>query len=234
MPYRLLERPREMHYQEGNLGFGAGESVMVSMRRIGSANSAVRSALIEAAAELMGAEGHGAVTVRRLAERAAVKWQIIHYYFRSMEELYLEVVRRSAELYLERQREALARPDPLRAIWELTIYSGGIRLEAEFMALANRLPSVRTLLADFMSRSRDMQTEALLRAGGGNEEVKPPANGPKPEAMALIMRAIARALVMEAELGVTSGHEATLEAIENYLDAAERGASLRANEGVKQ
>ena len=42
-------------------------------------------------------EGYAAVTSRRLANKAGLKPQLVHYYFRTMEELFLEVFRRRAE-----------------------------------------------------------------------------------------------------------------------------------------
>ena len=42
-------------------------------------------------------EGYAAVTSRRVADAAGLKPQLVHYYFRTMEDLFLEVFRRRAE-----------------------------------------------------------------------------------------------------------------------------------------
>ena len=56
------------------------------MRRIGSEDSKTRSALLDAAQALMLEEGYAAVTSRRVAARADLKPQLVHYYFRTMDE----------------------------------------------------------------------------------------------------------------------------------------------------
>ena len=88
---------------------------MASTRRIGSEDSKTRSALLDAAQELMLEEGYAAVTSRRVAARADLKPQLVHYYFRTMDDLFLALFRRGAERNLDRQERALASPQPLRA-----------------------------------------------------------------------------------------------------------------------
>ena len=73
-----------------------------------------RAMLIEAAVEIIRTEGYGALSARRLAEKVGLKRQIVHYYFRTIEELLLSVVRFYGDSGLARMREAL-RDDPLHA-----------------------------------------------------------------------------------------------------------------------
>ena len=42
-------------------------------------------------------EGYAAVTSRRVAEQAGLKPQLVHYYFRTMDDLFLEMFRRGAD-----------------------------------------------------------------------------------------------------------------------------------------
>ena len=70
---------------------------MASARRIGAPDAKNRSVLIDAAEQLTLEEGYAAVTSRRVAEQAGLKPQLVHYYFRTMEELFLAVFRRRAE-----------------------------------------------------------------------------------------------------------------------------------------
>ena len=56
-----------------------------------------RGVLLDAAEQLMLEDGYAAVTSRRVAERAGLKPQLVHYYFRTMDELFIEVFRRRAE-----------------------------------------------------------------------------------------------------------------------------------------
>jgi len=52
-------------------------------------------------------EGYAAVTSRRVAAEAGLKPQLVHYYFRTMDDLFLALYRRRADQGLERGRQAL-------------------------------------------------------------------------------------------------------------------------------
>ena len=75
--------------------------------------------LLDAAEQLLIEEGYAAVTSRRVADRAGLKPQLVHYYFRTMDELFLELFRRRAELMQHYQVRALESEQPLWALWEL-------------------------------------------------------------------------------------------------------------------
>ena len=80
-----------------------------------------RAALIDAAEALMIEDGYAAVTSRRVAEKAGLKPQLVHYYFRTMDDLFLEVFRRYADLGIEAHRQALESAQPLWALWRFGI-----------------------------------------------------------------------------------------------------------------
>ena len=82
---------------------------MTSARRIGAPDAKNRALLLDAAEQLMLEEGYAAVTSRRLANKAGLKPQLVHYYFRTMEELFVEVFRRRAEEGLRCRRECCSR-----------------------------------------------------------------------------------------------------------------------------
>ena len=71
-------------------------------RRIGAPDSKTRAQLMDAAELVLREEGYAAVTSRRVAARAGLKPQLVHYYFRTMDDLFLEVFRRRAEENLAR------------------------------------------------------------------------------------------------------------------------------------
>lgn len=85
---------------------------MASPRRIGSPDAKNRAILLDAAEQLMLEEGYAAVTSRRVASKAGLKPQLVHYYFRTMDDLFLDVFRRRGEEGLQRQAEALASAQP--------------------------------------------------------------------------------------------------------------------------
>ena len=146
-------------------------------RRIGAPDAKNRSVLLDAAERLMLEEGYAAVTSRRVADKAGLKPQLVHYYFRTMEDLYLAVFRRRAEQGLEAQAQALQSPQPLWALWR---YSSDPRITAftvEFMALASHRTELRAEFARygelFRDRERQALAEALRRYGIDTSEVPP-------------------------------------------------------------
>src|SRR5271168_70478 len=116
---------------------------MTSARRIGAPDAKNRGVLLDAAEQLMLDEGYAAVTSRRVAAEAALKPQLVHYYFRTMDDLFLALYRRRADLGLERHAAALASDQPLWEVWELSRDPRGTALTMEFVALSNHRKAIR-------------------------------------------------------------------------------------------
>src|SRR5579862_7618375 len=85
-----------------------------------SAKGSSRSALLRAAETLMRESGYAAVTSRALAARAGLKPQLVHYYFRTMDDLFLALWQRRADNLFAQQDEILKSPKPLKAVWNVT------------------------------------------------------------------------------------------------------------------
>jgi len=187
---------------------------MTSARRIGAPDAKNRGLLLDAAEQLMLEEGYAAVTSRRLAHKAGLKPQLVHYYFRTMEELFLEVFRRRAEEGLEAQAQALQSPQPLWALWRFGTDPAFTRISMEFMALANHRKEMRAEIAYYAERFRDEQrqavTAALQRYGVEGEDVPPVV-------WTVLMTSLSRFLVLEQAIGMSGGHAETLELVEKYL-----------------
>lgn len=191
---------------------------MTTTRRLGTEDSATRAALLDAAQRLLFEEGYAAVTSRRVAARADLKPQLVHYYFRTMDDLFLALIRRGAEQNLERQARALASPQPLRALWEFSNDPVGTRVTVELYALANHRKALRTELAAYAEQFRRLQRDALaqvLENAGVDPDVMPP------EAAMVLMTSVSRVLVMEEALGMTTGHAEMRALVERYLTGVE-------------
>jgi AcrR family transcriptional regulator len=187
---------------------------MASTRRLGTEDSTTRHALLDAAERLLLEEGYAAVTSRRVAARAGLKPQLVHYYFRTMDDLFLALVRRGAEQNLERQARALASPEPLRALWELSNDPAGTRSTVELFALANHRKALRAELAAYAEKFRRAQLDALapvLEGYGVDPQAFPP------EAVLVLVTSLSRVLVMEEVLGVTTGHPEMRALVERCL-----------------
>ena len=181
-------------------------------------DSTTRDMLIGATIQLMVDEGYAAATSRRVAAEAGVKPALVHYYFPTMDELYLEVFRRGAAGYLERQKEALASKRPLHAFWDVLTEPKDTRLLLEFMGLGNHRKAIRTEIAAWSERWREMQITALnfiVREHGVDTSEFPPAG------LALIIAAVGRMLILEQALGTALGHREAVALVDRFLDRFE-------------
>ena len=179
-------------------------------RRLGTETAKTRIALLDAAERLMRESGYAAVTSRRLAAEAGVKPQLVHYYFRTMDDLFVALFRRIAEAIFARQAEALASPRPLAMLWDLTSDPADVVLHHEFVALANHRKSIRAEIAEFGNQYRRNQRAILAQAlpaeGLGSAAVLP-----------VLGELIARGLVLEQALGVDEGHAETIAALAAFV-----------------
>jgi AcrR family transcriptional regulator len=193
---------------------------MTSARRIGAPDAKNRVLLLDAAERLMLEEGYAAVTSRRLANRAGLKPQLVHYYFRTMEELFLEVFRRRAEEALEVHAQMLKLPQPLWALWRFGTDPAFTRISMEFMALANHRKEMRAEIAYYAERFREEQRQAvataLERYGSRIQDEGQDIDIP-PVVWTVLMSSLSRFLVLEQAIGMSAGHAETVELVENYL-----------------
>ena len=189
-----------------------------SSRRIGAEDSKTRAQLVDAAERLLIDEGYAAVTSRRVAAKAGLKPQLVHYYFRTMDDLFLEVLRRRADHDLARFEQAIAADGSLRNLWRLNNDPRGAAFNIEFVALANHRKAIRAEIARYAERFRAAQTEAIrasLAAAGIDEEQLPPV------AALLLMTGLSQVFALEQALGVTSGHRTTRAFIERSISELE-------------
>jgi AcrR family transcriptional regulator len=173
-----------------------------------------RAAILRAATEILQDDGYAAVTSRRIAERAGLKSKLVHYYFESMEEIFLTVYRAAEDQYYERQAKALVSPNPLRALWELNSDSYNTRVLQELIALASHHESLRKEIARAGQRSRTVQAIAFEKAVSRLPRKAPPI---PPQFLALLMTGTARLMAMDRVLGVTAGHTEAKATIEAFL-----------------
>ena len=173
---------------------------MTSARRIGAPDAKNRGLLLDAAEQLMLEEGYAAVTSRRLANKAGLKPQLVHYYFRTMEELFLEVFRRRAEEGLRCRRKCCSRRSRCGRCGDSAPIPRFTRISMEFMALANHRKEMRAEIAYYAERFRDEQrqavTAALQRYGVDSEDMPPVV-------WTVLMTSLSRFLVLEQAVGMS-------------------------------
>jgi len=196
----------------------------VPSRRIGSEDSKTRAQLLDAAERLMRDQGYAAVTSRRVATEAGLKPQLVHYYFRTMDELFVALFRRRAEENIERFERAVAEDGSLTNLWRLNSDPRGAAFTLEFVALANHRKEIRAEIARFAERFRAAQVEAVERAladAGVDEAQLPPIVG------LLMMTGLSQVLALEDTLGMTAGHDTTRAFVEERLAVLEDRSSSR-------
>ena len=197
---------------------------MASNRRIGLEQSKTRALLLDATEQIMRDEGYAAVSSRRVASRAGLKPQLVHYYFRTMDDLFLALFRQRTEEGIARHAEALASDQPLRALWEVSRDPEGTALIMEFSALANHRKVIAAEIQHYGDRLREMQVAALARTlegRGVDPDVLPPV------VASILISSVSLFLRMEDGIGMSSGHAETEALIERWITQLEPGDPAR-------
>jgi TetR/AcrR family transcriptional regulator len=192
---------------------------MASSRRRGAESSAVRAALVAAADQLIREEGYPSVTARNLADKINLKRQIVHYYFHSMDEVFIAVIRSGAEKVRPRLEAALISDQPLRRLWEINSDPALATLTLELSALASRRPAVRAEVKRCAEEFRDLQTQILIQhlaARGIAPELQPIV-------ATVLLTSLSQVLTLEAAIDIERGHAETLAFVDACLRAFAEG-----------
>ncbi|BBX46365.1 TetR family transcriptional regulator [Mycobacterium cookii] len=197
-----------------NTSTGAWSQAMTSERRIGAPEAKNRGVLLDAAEHLMLEEGYAAVTSRRVAEKAALKPQLVHYYFRTMDDLFLAAFRRRAEAGLEVQAQVLQSPQPLWALWRFSTDPAATAITMEFIAVANHRKALKAEIAYYAERFREEQRKALTTILDRYDVARVQI---PPLVWSVLMTSVSRVLVIERALDMSAGHDETIEIVESYL-----------------
>lgn len=184
----------------------------------GEKNQLTRSAILDATEQILREEGYAAVSSRKVAAKAGLKSQLVHYHFGTMDDLFLALFRRVEEQHFHLLAQAMASKQPLRALWELSIDAGKPRLSKDFIALATHHEALRTEIARSTERTRSLQVAALRRI---LEERAMSTDAFPPAALAILMEGAARLMVSETALGTTAGHAETIAFVEAQIDRLE-------------
>ncbi len=185
-----------------------------STRRRGKEKSETRTELIRAARELLLTEGQAGVTSRRVAQVVGLKHQIVHYYFPTIDDLLIEVMRLGGEETLARLRTALESDNPLDEAWKLNSDPQAALPAAETNALAMRRPGMRNAVQKYAQEIRLVQSEAVQRQFKikGIESTIPPI------VATVLMTGISQLLAIESAIGITVGHAETLKWLHEVLE----------------
>jgi AcrR family transcriptional regulator len=191
---------------------------MAEQRRPRAATVEKRLRLLDVTEQIMLEEGYAAVSSRSVAARAGINAPLVHYYFPSLDDLFVAVFRRRAERNVERMATALASPTPLRAWWELASDPRGTALLAELSAAANHRTALQADLAELARDVRRMQIDALatiLDDCGIDADLFPPA------LVAAGIQGLALVVVEDGSRGYDTGHDEARAAMERLVGCLE-------------
>jgi AcrR family transcriptional regulator len=189
----------------------------VEPRRRRASSEAKRLRLLDAAEELMLTDGYAAVTSRALAAKVGIPPGLVHYYFATLDDLFVELLRRRATPTITRMEDALSAPEPLRAWWEIASDPRGTRLFTELLAAANHRPPLKVELGEMAKRVRAAQVEALRR-------LLPEygLDGFAPALIASTVQGLAFSTVSDAVAGFDTDHDIAIEATRALIDELEQ------------
>lgn len=187
-------------------------------RRHPSDDATNRDALLDAAEQLMLDKGYAAVTSRRVAAEAGVAGPLVHYYFGTMDELFVAIFRRSAEQAIERLIRALSSRQPLWGLWEISRDYFNTSLLLEFNALARHRETVRAEIAACSQAFRQAQLDAV---GNVLQSYGAEASTWQPSAVVLLMSAIARLLLVDEACDIHIGHAELVDLVERHIKELE-------------
>lgn len=183
-------------------------------RRLGKESAENRIALIDAAERLLRREGYTAITARTVATEADLKMSLVYYYFETMDDLIMEVIRKSSAKRIKLFVQAMATKDPLKALWELHRDHTDGPSSTELLALANRREAIRNEAVSSARHFRTLEIEAVnqLLTSRGIDTNSYPAAG-----IVTIITAFTRAKAQDEALGIDEGYREAMQIVETAI-----------------
>jgi TetR/AcrR family transcriptional regulator len=191
--------------------------------------SATAESFLDAAERLLVEVGHAAISTRRLAAEAQANQGLVHYYFGSMDELFVQVLERFTERLVARQREMYAADVPFiekwRTAWRFQqedLEAGYSRIWMELRALSWSHPELRPRIAHVNEEWRGVLREAFTHAA---EEYGLDADELPVDVLVTMTMTFAQGYAIERLEGIDEGHEELLDWIERWIEGLESNRS---------
>jgi AcrR family transcriptional regulator len=183
-------------------------------------------AFLDAAERLLIEVGYSGITTRRLAEEAGANHGLVHYYFGSMENLFVRVLERFTERLVARQRKMYSRTDmsglekwrAAMGYLESDLAAGYPKIWLELQALGWNRPDIAERVAQVNGQWRAVLTEAfdqMMGEYGIDRERFPLA------AMVSLVITFNEGIMVERLSGISTGHREAMEMVERWLESLE-------------
>jgi AcrR family transcriptional regulator len=191
-----------------------------------SSRAETEDAFLDAAERLLIGLGYSGISTRRLAEEAGANHGLVHYYFGSMENLFVRVLERFTERLVARQREMYARTDisgvekwnTAMGFLESDLAAGYPKIWLELQALGWNRPDIAERVAEVNREWRDVLTDAfdrMMDEYGVDRERFPLA------AIVSLVMTFNEGIMVERLSGISTGHRDLLGMVERWLESHE-------------
>jgi AcrR family transcriptional regulator len=191
-----------------------------------STRADTEDAFLDAAERLLIGIGYSGITTRRLAEEAGANHGLVHYYFGSMENLFVRVLERFTERLVARQREMYVRTDisgvekwkTAMGYLESDLAAGYPKIWLELQALGWNRPDIAERVAQVNREWRAVLTEAfdqMMDEYGLDREQFPLAG-----VVSLVMT-FNEGIMVERLSGISAGHSDLMGMVERWLEPLE-------------
>jgi AcrR family transcriptional regulator len=188
---------------------------------VSSARVEGMEAILDGAESLLVEVGYAAITTRNLAQRAGVNHGLVHYYFGSMDEVFLQVLERYTARLTARQRALYAADVPFIEKWRTAMRhlvdsqeAGYQKIWFELQAMAWNHPEMRARVG----RNLDEWQAVLAPAfRDGMRELGVDARRYPVDAVVALVLTFNQGVILERLLGADSGHRQLLDMIDRLL-----------------
>ena len=191
-----------------------------------STRAQTEDAFLDAAERLLIEVGYSGISTRRLAEEAGANHGLVHYYFGSMEHLFVRVLERFTERLIARQRDMYGRTDisglekwkTAMGYLESDLAAGYPKIWLELQALGWNRPDIAERVAHVNGEWRAVLTEAfdeMIDEYGLDRERFPLA------AIVSLVLTFNEGIMVERLSGISAGHRDLMEMVGSWLESLE-------------
>ena len=182
--------------------------------------------LLDAAERLLAEVGYASITTRSVAAAAGLNHGLVHYYFGSMDELFVQVLERFTARLIDRQRALYATDEPFLKKWrtamrylEADSASGYQKVWLELQAMSWNHKGLRDRVARVTREWRTVLTDAFTDAA---DEYRVDAKRVPVDALVSLVATFNQGIILERNCGITEGHGSLLLMVERMLKVLDR------------
>jgi AcrR family transcriptional regulator len=195
-------------------------------RTVTQARADATTALLDAAERLLVDVGYAGITTRKLADEAGVNAGLVHYYFGSMEEVFLRVLERFTDRLVERQASMYEGEGRFIDKWRTAMRylfedraSGYQKILFELFAMSWNRPEIRARIMRIDERWEAVVTPAVA---AGMRELGMDTRRFPVRAMACLVAAFNKGIMLDGLNGVDYGHAELLDLVDRFLVRLDR------------